>query len=212
MIGKLNLPKPFNWSAERGQLMKGFLAGVAAALVSIGLGAFIVVEGGFFDTSASRPHDAVIAWVTHTTFLRSTARRAKAIPAPSPFTQAQVVEGFHQYRQDCEMCHGGPGVPRAPWVSGMTPTPPFLLGMGRTWSPAQLYLIVSGGAKMTSMPAWSVSRSPRQIWNVVAFVYAFSHMSASDYARMRAADEASQVPVAGSQSRPVSSDARSHRP
>ncbi len=88
------------------------------------------------------------------------------------------------------MCHGGSGVARAAWVQGLTPTPPYLLDAPRRWTPAQLYWIVGQGIKMTAMPAWRLTRTQGEAWNLVAFLEILPYLSARDYARMRAADTA----------------------
>jgi len=75
----------------------------------------------------------------------------------------------------------------------MTPTPPYLLDSARRWTPGQLYYVVDHGVKMTGMPAWGEVLSQQDVWRVVAFLEALPHLSATDYARMRAA-QARPVP------------------
>jgi mono/diheme cytochrome c family protein len=153
----------------------------------MGAGALTVVEFGLFDTTSTKPHMVLVDWATHATFIHSTKLRAAKIKPPGPFTPTQVTAGFQQYDADCVVCHGGPGVARAHWVRGMTPTPPFLLDAANRWTPAELYWIISQGAKMTAMPAWSESRTDTQMWNTVAFLEALPKLSPGDYARMKAA-------------------------
>lgn len=162
-----------------------FVAGAASVGVAIVAGGAVVSGFGLFPADAFTPHNPLVARIAHGTFVRSVVHHAGSA-APPAFTGPQVQAGFRLYEQDCVMCHGAPGVARAAWVNGMNPTPPYLMGERRLWTPAQLHWIVANGAKMTGMPAWRVSRSDRQIWELVAFVDAMSGMSAADYARMRA--------------------------
>jgi mono/diheme cytochrome c family protein len=67
----------------------------------------------------------------------------------------------------------------------MTPSPPFLLGAARQWTPNQLYWIVRHGVRMTGMPAWDQTLSQADVWHVVAFLEALPGYSAADYARLR---------------------------
>ena len=134
-------------------------------------------------------------WAAHAAFISSVKARSGDIRAPAHFTRAEVAAGFHQYEADCVMCHGGPAVPRQAWVQGMTPTPPFLLDAARRWTPAQLYWIVGQGIKMTAMPAWRITRTGGEVWNLVAFLEILPYLSALDYAHMRAADTASPPAV-----------------
>jgi mono/diheme cytochrome c family protein len=161
-----------------------FAAGMASALGALAAAAAVAIALGLYDTRASTQHSMFMAWATHTTFERSVAARASASPDPPPVTGAQLLAGLRQYQRDCAACHGGPGLGRAPWVSGLNPTPPYLLDAGRRWTSSQLYWIIANGVKMTGMPAWRVSRSERQIWELVAFVKALPRIRPDDYARM----------------------------
>jgi mono/diheme cytochrome c family protein len=175
--------KPADAPAAR--LALAFLAGSAAALVAIGSVVVLVVGSGLYDVSATRPHGRLTSWVTHQVFLRSVKLRAKTVDAPASFTEAQVLAGFRVYRADCEPCHGGPGTPRAFWVSSLTPTPPYLLDVSRKLTPAQLYWTIDNGVKMTAMPRWGSAYSKRQIWNIVAFLEALPRITPASIRRWR---------------------------
>lgn len=163
----------------------GFVAGCAACALAGLAVASIIVGFGAFDISAIHPHGALTDWAIHTTMIHAEQRRSAPISAPQ-FTPADVAAGARAYDADCAMCHGGPGVARASWTAGMTPTPPYLVDSARRWSAPELYSIVADGVKMTAMPAWRVSRSSRTIWSLVAFLEALPNLSPQDYARMKA--------------------------
>jgi len=184
------LRHPLSWARRHRRSILIFAAGGATLGVTLAAGGAIVSGFGLFPADAFTPHNPIVARIAHWTFVRSVRHHA-GDEAPPRFTPEQVEAGFRQYEQDCVMCHGAPGVARAPWVTGMNPGPPYLMGAARRWTPAQMRWIVANGAKMTGMPAWRVSRSDQQIWNLVGFLEAMSHMSAADYARMRASAQAS---------------------
>ena len=146
-----------------------------------------VVFSGVYDVAASRPHGALITWVTHTAFIHAVRLRARRVASPPPATPADVQAGLQAYVQDCEPCHGGPGVGRAAWTNGLTPPPPYLLDASQRWSPRELYWIVRHGAKMTAMPAWGEDKTDAEIWRIVDFLEASPRLSARDYARLRGA-------------------------
>ena len=173
-----------------------FVAGGAAVLLAMGVGALTVIEFGLYDTASTVPHPKLVSWALHTTFKRSVALRAQGTAAPHAFTPAQVDAGFQQYVADCEMCHGGPGVSRAVWVRGLTPTPPFLLDTAYRFTPAQLDWILERGVKMSAMPSWGETRSHDQIWSIVAFLEALPNISPAQYARMRQSLGANAEPAA----------------
>ena len=179
-----------------------FVAGAATLGAVMGLFALAVVELGLYDTSATKPHNLLVSWAAHATFTHATQLRAQAVRAPETFTQEQVRAGFSRYQQDCVMCHGGPGVSRAPWVRGLTPTPPFLMDAAYRWTPAQLGYILEHGVKMSAMPAWGAVRTPAQIWELVAFLEALPDLSPSDFQRLadtpvRKSEPATARPPAG---------------
>lgn len=154
-----------------------------ATVGAIGLG---VVLFGVFNTTASTPHPPLIAWATHMTMQNAVRRNAARMPPPPRFSAAEARAGLRTYVENCEVCHGGPGIARAPWISGMTPGPPYLLDAARQWTPNQLYWIVRHGVRMTGMPAWDQTLSQADVWSLVAFLEALPGYSAADYARGRA--------------------------
>ena len=156
-------------------------AGLLAAAAGLG-----VVYGGIYDVRASRPHYWPMAWLTRTTMTWSDRRLARTIAAPSSFSAAQAQAGAQLYAQRCAACHGGPGLGRAAWASGLTPSPPYLLDAAHKWSAAQLFVIVHDGVKMTAMPAWGEAEPPARIWAVVAFLEALPGLSAADYQQLTA--------------------------
>lgn len=158
----------------------------AAGLATVGVAGLGVVFTGAFNTTASTPHPAPIAWATHLTMTNAVKRNAGRLPAPPSFTAADVRAGARTYDANCAVCHGAPGISRAPWISGMTPSPPFLLDAARNWTPNELFWIVRYGVRMTGMPAWDRTLSERDVWNLVAFLDALPGMSATDYAHGQA--------------------------
>lgn len=147
----------------------GFAAGVAATVVLFSAAAGALFLGGF-DTSASVPHIRAVGWAAHATMQHSVALRARRIHPPAAFSASDVAAGARLYNQNCIACHGGPGVPRAAWVSAMIPTPPYLVDAPRRWSRAELFEIVDHGVKMTAMPAWGLRYSQRDVWSLVAYL------------------------------------------
>ena len=175
---RLRLWRPAAWAA----------AGAALLLALLGAAGLTVMEAGLFPVTAVTPHGPFMGWATHTAMIHAVQRRARSVTSPSEFAPVQVRDGFRLYHQNCALCHGGPGVARAGWTAGLTPTPPYLLDAARRWSPAQLRVIVGDGVKMTAMPAWRTTLSERDTWSVVAFLEALPYLSAEDYRRLAATD------------------------
>lgn len=162
-------------------------AGIGIVLV-VPLGAFAFVKSGLFDVAASRPHTNFTEWLTHDTMIHSVKRRARSIaPQAQPFSGDQVVRGFCAFDAHCVACHGAAAVARQPWVSGLEPSPPYLLDAPQHWSRTELFWIIKNGVKMTGMPSWRNSMSDAQIWDVVAYLEASAKMPPQTYVRWRAA-------------------------
>lgn len=177
-------------------------AGAALVLVLLGAAALATIYFGLFDTTATTPHNPIVDWAAHTTFIRSVRRRTanEGIRAPAAFTPEQVRAGLTQYAADCAACHGAPGVARAPWVRQMIPSPPYVIDAARRFTPAQLYFILEHGAKMTAMPAWGETRTPAELWNYVALLEAMPEMAPADFAQLRGLSP--RPPAAAPQSPP----------
>lgn len=164
-----------------------FLCGAAAVMAVLALGGLATVQFGLFNTTATKQHGALISWAAHTTFIHFTQRAAEGEPTPARFSADQVQAGLKLYVTDCEVCHGGPATPRAAWVSGINPTPPFLLDSARRWSPGELHAVISNGVKMTAMPAWRYTLSDAQRWDLVAFLESLPGTRPANYLSARAA-------------------------
>lgn len=185
-ISKASTDMAARWFAWR-PLLVGAVLGAAAAGMVAGIAALCVIEFGWFAVGATSPHSRIVAWAVHTTMIHAVQDQAPKPDGLGRATPDQVRHGFAEYEDHCVMCHGGPGVGRAMWVRGLTPTPPFLVDATRKWSPAELHFIVAHGIKMTAMPAWLLSRPPNAIRDIVAFLERLPDISARQYADMRAA-------------------------
>lgn len=176
-----------NTGPGRVAIVCAFLCGGAAVLAVLALAGLATIQFGLFDTTATKQHGALASWAAHTTFTHFTQRAARGEPSPDRFSPDQVQAGLKLYVANCELCHGGPATPRAAWVSGINPAPPFLLDSARRWRPAELHAVVSQGVKMTAMPAWRDTLSDAERWDLVAFLESLPASRPADYLRARAA-------------------------
>jgi mono/diheme cytochrome c family protein len=157
---------------RREQLLHILIGAAIALAVIIPLAAFAFIKSGIYDVAASNPHSKFTEWLTHETMIHSVRRHARSIVAPASAGSAQVRRGFCEYETHCVACHGAPAVARERWVSGMEPSPPYLLDATQRFKPRELFWIAKNGIKMTGMPAWRNSMSDAELWDVVAFMEA----------------------------------------
>jgi len=176
------------------RLFWGWLLGVATCALAAAIVVALILSGIIFNTSATQPHSKVFGWGMHVTMINSVARRSRGDVPTVPLTRETLMAGARQYEAHCIVCHGGPGVARAQWASGMLPTPPYLIDAPTRWSHAELYNLVHDGVKMTGMPAWGEVESDRQVAEVVAFLEVMPKMTPDQFARLRQRLRAEQAP------------------
>ena len=159
----------------------GWLFGVGTVAIVGGIYGALVLAGISFDTGATTQHSRLFAWGVHMTMNNSVRRRAPVEVPRLPPDDATLLAGARQYESHCLACHGGPGVARARWASGMLPTPPYLLDMPKRFSHAEIYTLVHDGVKMTGMPAWGEVESDREVAEVVAYLEAMPRMTPAQF-------------------------------
>ncbi|HEV2402350.1 MAG TPA: c-type cytochrome [Candidatus Sulfotelmatobacter sp.] len=98
------------------------------------------------------------------------ARVDQEAPKTVPITadEAAYSAGAQIYKEHCAVCHGVPGTQQTAIAQGMFPKPPKLMeGKGVTDDPpGETYFKVSGGIRMTGMPAFDKTLSTTQMWQV----------------------------------------------
>ncbi len=151
------------------KLLAGVIGGMALSAAIAGTFGLYLMFGGF-NTAASSPHSGVVAWAVHMTMEQSVKSRAPRMAQPVAVSNAALLSGAAEYGEHCMECHGGPGVPRAKWVSAMLPTPPYLLDAGKRWSRGELFEVINHGVKMTAMPAWGEVMPRDKVEDVTTFV------------------------------------------
>jgi cytochrome c553 len=171
---------------HRKQLQHLLIGAAIAGLVIVPVIALTFVKSGLFNVGASSPHTKFTEWITHETMIHSVVRHATSIDARSRFTPQQIVAGFCTYETHCVACHGASAVAREQWVSGLEPSPPYLLDATSRWKPRELFWIAKNGIKMTGMPSWRDSLGDDQIWDVVGFLEAMRRLPPQTYVSWRA--------------------------
>lgn len=149
------------------------LAGILAATV--------VLQAGWYDASAVRPHFQFVYTLIERGLQQSVRFHARDVVAPPPAAGASA-RGGAVFRQHCEQCHGGPGVAMSVIGLSMQPVPGPLVDAARRWKPGEMYWITSNGIKMSGMPAWRFHLNEHEIWDVVAFLGALPAMTPAEYA------------------------------
>lgn len=155
-----------------------------AFLVVLVLAALAFIYSGIYDVAASTPDSGPVEWVLRTTQHRSVHRAVeefeKSTPAPALDGEDRVRRGLVHYHEMCATCHGAPGVNISAIGQGLNPDPPELSDAGRD-APEETFWVVRNGIKMTGMPAFGVTQTDDEIWDLVAFLRRMGKLSPQEY-------------------------------
>jgi mono/diheme cytochrome c family protein len=166
---------------------------IIAALIAVpAIGAAVVIRAGWYDVGALEQHWQATFAALELTKRYSVRHHARDIAAPT-LTQALVQRGVVVYRQQCQQCHGAPGIAPEGIGLGMQPLPGPLVHMTQKWTPAEIYWIVAHGIKMSGMPAWRYRLSEQDMWAVTALVTRLPALSPQEYAALQ--DSANEQPL-----------------
>lgn len=163
--------------------MKTALTALAVVAILI-LAAVAFIYSGVYDVSASHPDRGLIRWALVTTQERSVHRGVEALKGkivmPDLEDPKRIRTGLIHYQEMCATCHGAPGVNISAIGQGLNPDPPELSDAGRA-EPEETFWVVRNGIKMTGMPAFGVTHTDDEIWDIVAFLRRMGKLSPQEY-------------------------------
>ena len=163
--------------------MRPLLIVGAVAVLAVG-GAIGFAHSGLLDVSATANEPAVVRWLLQTTRESSVRRGAAHISAPERSDETQMVAGARAFGEMCTGCHGAPGREPTLGAQDMNPPPPNLSETANARTPAELFWVIKNGIRMTGMPAWGITHSDTQIWELVAFIERLPKLSADEVAQL----------------------------
>ncbi len=145
------------------------------------------MASGVYNMAADQPHFAPVRWMLVTGRTRSVQFHSSDVRKPSLHDASLIKYGLRLYGQNCQPCHGAPGVAPDQKGRGIDPHPPPLVTSINDWTDPQLYWIVSHGLKLSGMPAFSARLSDHDRWAIIAFSREMVFLSPTDYDRLAAA-------------------------
>lgn len=162
---------------------------VGATLLAVVLFGAVAATGfmysGVYDVSASTPDNPYVAWAVHVTSDASVGVRLGGNIVPAGLNNAAAIgDGAKLFIQNCEVCHGAPGVAPTHIAMGLNPPPPDLFRATRKPDEQENFQFIHNGVKMTAMPAFGASEGGAHIWNLVAFLNKLPGISATEYAKL----------------------------
>jgi mono/diheme cytochrome c family protein len=159
-------------------------ATILVTIVVVALVAVIAVVGilasGVFNVAADAPDAGLVRTIIAYARERAIDARAGSIKVPALDRPGMIAEGAGHYDAMCTGCHLAPGMRENAMRPGLNPKPPVLASLPPE-SPAEQFWIVKHGIKMTAMPAWGITHSDADIWNIVAFLQKLPGLSPEQY-------------------------------
>ena len=153
---------------------------IGALSVLVGAAA-VAIYAGLYNIAADVPHTQPVYWLLDTVRERSIAARARNIIVPNDLDDANRISGgAGQYAEMCSGCHLAPGMKRTEISRGLYPRAPELRRK-TDLTPAEQFLVIKHGVKMTGMPAWGVTHGDELLWEVVAFVRKLPELTPEQY-------------------------------
>lgn len=156
------------------------LATIGVLCIALAVIAIAYLGAGFYNAGADAPHWGPTSWLLGTVRERSIDAHADDVTVPRLDDPKLIAEGAEHYDAMCSGCHLAPGMAENEMRPGMNPKPP-VLATDPPDSPAEGFWIIKHGIKMTGMPAWGVTHTDEEIWNMVAFLEKLPKLSPGEY-------------------------------
>ena len=176
------------------------LVSVIATILVFIIAGLIVMYTGTVNVSVLEPPSKLTRWFLNTNMERSVKTRAHKIEAPDLENEDMINSGAEHYISMCEICHGAPGKKDTEMAKGLEPKPPHLYEEeeAREWTAGEKFWITKHGIMITGMPAWGITHSDEDIWNMVAFMQKLPELDANEYSRGSVGDQSTKADVSES--------------
>jgi len=167
-------------------MLKGFVAGIVAAIIVALVGGYIILRSGLIPANADAKPGRLETWAAGTSLRATLSRDAPQGPNPVATSDDNLIAGVELYGQHCAICHGTAkgDASASPVAKGEYPRPPQLATDGVEDDPEGVSVWkITHGIRWTGMPAWKSSLSDQQIWTLALFL---KHMNKLPLAAERA--------------------------
>ncbi|HXY15737.1 MAG TPA: cytochrome c [Terriglobales bacterium] len=149
--------------------MRFFLGFVVALLLLVVICA-VILNFGFFATSADVTPPAFERRIANSALDASMERRAPRLNNPVSPTDENLIDGMKIYTMNCSLCHGTLDNKPSLLEKSFYPPPPQLILDPLDDPEWHIYYAVSRGVRYTGMPAWRHVLNDEDMWKVVAFL------------------------------------------
>jgi mono/diheme cytochrome c family protein len=152
-------------------MIKGFLAGMLAAVVLGVMGAYAFVVFGGMPANADSQPSFLESWAAHKSLRASIRREAPAGPNPVPLADGNLMAGLKLYEKNCMVCHGAADGQASNIAVGLFQEAPQLAKEGVEDDPdGKIFWKIKHGIRLTGMPSFSKTLKDDQIWKTTLFL------------------------------------------
>ena len=154
-------------------MLRGFIAGIIAAVVIVLVGGYLLLQSGSIPANADAKPGGLELWAAKTSLDATLRNQAPKQPNPIALTDANLIAGIALYGQHCAICHGtAAGESSAsPVAKGLYPAPPQFAAEGVEDDPeGASYWRIRHGIRLSGMPAWGAALTDRQMWTLALFL------------------------------------------
>jgi mono/diheme cytochrome c family protein len=159
---------------------KDVLAAIGAVCVVLALISTVYLASGLYNVGADSERTGLLGWALAAVRERSVDAHGDDVVVPRLDNPKMIADGASDYDEMCTGCHLAPGMAENEMRPGLNPKPP-VLAKDPPDSPAEAFWVIKHGIKMTGMPAWGVTHSDDEIWNIVAFLNKLPELSPQAY-------------------------------
>ena len=152
-------------------MIKGIVAGMAAALVLALLGAYAFVATGQFPANADAKPPALEKWAARLSLKATISRQMLKTPNPVALSEDNLIAGIKLYAANCTVCHGAADGAASNIAKGLYQRAPQLGSHGVTDDEeGETYWKIFHGIRMTGMPSYRATLSETQMWQITLFL------------------------------------------
>ena len=87
-------------------MIRGFVIGVAVAIVVALAGGYVLLQSGYIPANADAKPGGPEIWAAQTSLSATLRREAPGGPNPVALSDTHLVDGVKLYAQHCAVCHG----------------------------------------------------------------------------------------------------------
>lgn len=152
-------------------MLKGFLGGVVATLLTVSLIGYLILSSGSINPSADEEIPDWERWMAKTSIRAYLKRETPKTTNPLKPSTKVLNDAVYIYVNNCAVCHGFADNKETTIGKGLYKKPNLFADEDWSEDPDGLvYWFIDHGVKLTGMPSFKKTLKEEEIWKLVAFI------------------------------------------